>query len=97
MVRVLVQEAHKLEPTWNDREIHEVIRNQAIVVAEDTDAAIAALKTYLETNENGHAMIEIVREVSTKLGGIKQADVHEALKVLVDKLGLKISNPNHKK
>ncbi len=42
-------------------------------------------------------MIEIVREVSTKLGGIKQADVHEALKVLVDKLGLKISNPNHKK
>lgn len=97
LVRVLVQEAHKLEPTWNDREIHEVIRNQAIVVAEDTDAAIAALKTYLETNENGHAMIEIVREVSTKLGGIKQADVHEALKVLVDKLGLKISNPNHKK
>lgn len=94
LVRVLVQEAHKLEPTWNDREIHEVIRIQAIVVAEDIDAAIAALKIYLEENENGHAMVAIVREVSAKLGGIKQADVHEALKILIKKLGLKTLNNN---
>ena len=41
-------------------------------------------------------MVAIVREVSAKLGGIKQADVHEALKVLVGKLGLNISNQHHK-
>jgi hypothetical protein len=35
-------------------------------------------------------MVAIVREVSAKLGGIKQADVHEALKVLIKKLDISV-------
>lgn len=89
LIRVLVQEARKLEPTWSDREIHETMRNQAIVVADDMDNAIAALKTYLDTNQNGSEMVNIIREVSDKLGGIKEADVHEALATLINKLGIK--------
>lgn len=89
LIRVLVQEARKLEPTWSDREIHETMRNQAIVVADDMDNAITALKTYLDTNQNGPEMVNIIREVSDKLGGIKEADVHEALAILISKLSIK--------
>ncbi len=89
LIRVLVQESRKLEPTWSDREIHETMRNQAIVVADDIDNAITALKTYLDTNKNGSEMVNIIREVSDKLGGIKEADVHEALATLISKLGIK--------
>lgn len=92
LIRVLVQEAHKLEPTWNDRKIHETMRNQAIVVAYDMDNAIAALKIYLDSNKNGSEMVKIIREVSDKLGGIKEADVQEALTILINKLGIQATN-----
>lgn len=92
LIRILVQEARKLEPTWDDREIHETMRNQAIVVASGMDESIAALKTYLDTNKNGPEMVKIIREVSDKLGDIKEADVNEALATLINKLGIKTIN-----
>ena len=88
LVRVLVREARKLEPTWNDREIHEVMRNQGIVVEHDMDAATAALKEYLDSNNHGTELIAIMHEISDQLGGINQDDVREALRVLTDKLGI---------
>ncbi|MBP9791722.1 MAG: DUF3141 domain-containing protein [Rickettsiales bacterium] len=88
LVRTLVAEAKKMEPTWSDNQIHEIIRDQALVVSHDPEAAILALKNYFNQNKNGIAVMTVISEISDKLGGVSQQDVKEAVNELIKKLGL---------
>jgi hypothetical protein len=89
LVRSLVAEAKKLDPALSDGDIHEIIRNQAIVVAHDQKASIAALKDYLSAKKSGMDVIKIIHDISDKLGGLSQSAVKEAVNDLAVKLSIK--------
>ena len=83
LVRALVAEAKKLQPELSDGKIHEIVRNQALVVSHDPEAAIVALKNYFNQNKHGIKVINIIHEIRDSLGGISQEDVKEAVDKLV--------------
>ena len=58
VIRVLVQKARELEPTWSDRDFHQVIKFQAMVVRNDPDAALIALKEFTDKTKYGEELIK---------------------------------------
>lgn len=88
LVRALVAEAKKIEPQWSDSQIHEVIRNQALVVSHEPEASLIALKEYFSINKHGLEIMNVINGISDKLGSISQTDVKEAVSTLITKLGI---------
>jgi hypothetical protein len=70
VIRVLVHKARELEPKWSDRDFHEVIKAQAMVVRNDPDAALIALKSFVDKANNTAELSATVRDVIDKIGDL---------------------------
>lgn len=68
MIRVLVKKAHEIEPNWRDREIHEEIKAQAMVVRHDQHAALSALKTFTDQASHAAELAANVQDVIDQAG-----------------------------
>jgi hypothetical protein len=65
VIRVAVSEARKLAPNYKDRDIHEVIKNQAMVVRYDAKLALSSLKEYLDKQDNHANVVDSVKNILT--------------------------------
>lgn len=88
LISETLKEAKKLEPSWSDREIHEVIRNQAAVVEHDAKTATKALKKYFDRQKNGTKIVTIVKRISKRLSDTEGRRYRNALAFLTQTLGL---------
>ena len=65
VVRVAVLEGHKIAPTYKDRDIHEVIKNQAMVVRYDRQIAIDALREYVQKHGRSEMVVDAIKHILT--------------------------------
>ncbi|MBX9598140.1 MAG: DUF3141 domain-containing protein [Burkholderiales bacterium] len=70
VIRILIHKARELEPKWSDRDFHEVIKAQAMVVRNDPDAALIALKSFVDKANNAAELSAAVRDVIDKIGDL---------------------------
>jgi hypothetical protein len=93
VIRVLVHKARELEPKWSDRDFHEVIKAQAMVVRNDPDAALTALKEFTDKANHGAELSAAVHDVIDKIGGLP-AEVTDIAQGMAAKLMAKAANRN---
>ena len=93
VIRVLVHKARELEPKWSDRDFHEVIKAQAMVVRNDPDAALLALKSFVDKANHGTELSAAVHDVIDKIGGLP-AEVTDVARNIAAKLMAKTTNKN---
>lgn len=90
VIRVLVHKARELEPKWSDRDFHEVIKAQAMVVRNDPDAALTALKEFTDKANHGAELSVAVHDVIDKIGGLP-AEVTDIAQGIAAKLMDKVT------
>lgn len=68
VIRLAVQDLKKLDPQLRDQDIHEIIKNQAMVVRYDRQIALDSLREYVKVNGIHDEVVDSIREILTAGG-----------------------------
>ncbi len=68
VIRLAVQDLKKLDPQLRDQDIHEIIKNQAMVVRYDRQIALDSLREYVKVNGIHDEVVNSIREILTAGG-----------------------------
>ncbi|MBP9742650.1 MAG: DUF3141 domain-containing protein [Burkholderiales bacterium] len=72
VIRKLVKQAREIEPTWKERDIHQVIKSQAMVVRHDKDAALKELKNFTDHEHNAQELAKNIMAVASQTDGLPE-------------------------
>lgn len=86
--RVLLDEAHLMEPGWDDHRLKNIIRMQSMVVGYDSESALDELIKYSFASSDFDQVTVAVRRTAERVGQIPE-DVDKVVKNIASKLNVK--------
>jgi hypothetical protein len=86
--RILLDEAHLMEPEWDDYRLKNIIRMQSMVVGYDSEAALDELSKYSFASSDFDQVTVAVRRTAERVGQIPE-DVDKQVKNIANKLNIK--------